>query len=72
MRTMKTLLLLVMLQITSALMLNMQNNKDSKELKKQNNFNVNMHSKSCHEKIGRTIPFEKGAKILRSIWSISQ
>ena len=63
MKTKKAFLLSVLLLITSALMLNAQTKKDSKELKKAEvTFNVNMHCKSCQEKIERNIPFEKGVK----------
>jgi len=66
MKTKKAFLLSVLLLITSALMLNAQTKKDSKELKKAEvTFNVNMHCKSCQEKIERIIPFEKGVKDLK-------
>jgi copper chaperone CopZ len=66
MRTKKTFLLSVLLLITSALILNAQNKKESKDLKKAEvTFNVNMHCESCQAKIERIIPFEKGVKDLK-------
>ena len=65
MKTKKTFLLSVLFLIMGALILNAQNKKESKEQKKAEvTFNVNMHCKSCQEKIERIIPFEKGVKDL--------
>ena len=66
MRTKKTFLLSVLLLITSALILNAQNKKDSIVKKvAEVTFNVNMHCESCQAKIERIIPFEKGVKDLK-------
>jgi mercuric ion binding protein len=62
----KTLLLTAFLLITSALILNAQNKKESKEIKKAEvTFNVNMHCEGCQAKIEKIIPFEKGVKDLK-------
>ena len=63
MKKMKVLLLSVLFLTISALAVNAQNQKQSTEKKTASvSFNVNMHCKSCQEKIERTIPFEKGVK----------
>jgi len=65
MKTMKIFMLSVLFLTISAFILNAQNPKESKKQKiAEVTFNVNMHCKSCQEKIERNIPFEKGVKDL--------